>query len=117
MSLTITDGAGYWEVTASRDRLEALGSALEAFELTFAVEASYQEVETTEHLTGHQWSLIQNATDLGYDDTPRQCTQDELVEASGLRRLTCSKTLHRAESWIIYWFVETEGSTGHQVDS
>ncbi len=108
LPLSIRAGEGYWEVTASRDRLSDLGSQLETFGLRFSVESIYQEVETAEVLSDNQWALIQMALQMGYYDVPRACTQYELAEESGLARSTCSETLHRAESKIIQQFAETE---------
>ena len=108
LPLTIQEGEGTWEVTTSRERLAALGSHLEAFGLTFSIQSIYQEVGTTELLSQPQWELIETAFEMGYYDTPRQCTQYELAEACGMARSTCSETLHRAESAIIDWFVSSE---------
>lgn len=108
LPLTLQSGRGSWEITASRDRLAQLGSALELFGLTFSVESIYQEVGVDQLLTDDQWDLLETAIEMGYYDTPRSCTQYELAETVGVARSTCSEMLHRAESEIITRFVAEE---------
>lgn len=108
LPLTLQNGRGTWEVTASPDRLSELGSALELFGLTFSVESIYQEVGVDRLLTEDQWNLLETAIEMGYYDTPRACTQYELADAVGVARSTCSEMLHRAESQIISRFVADE---------
>ena len=116
LPLMIQAGEGFWEVTATRDRLADLGSQLETFGLRFSVESIYQEVETSEVLSDKQWELIQTALEMGYYDIPRTCTQYEIAEESSLARSTCSETLHRAESRIIKRFIKSEAPASQRAD-
>lgn len=111
MPFTIQDGNVVWEVTASRDRLSKLGEHLEELGIPFTVDSIYEEVESEELLTDHQWEVLKTATELGYYDTPRRCTQEELAETLGVAKSTCSETLHRAEERVIKQFIERREDT------
>lgn len=107
MPFCVQNGEIVWEVTASRDRLSMLGENLDRLGVPFTVDSIYQEIESEQLLTDHQWEVLRIATEHGYYDTPRECTQEELAEALGVAKSTCSETLHRAEERIIKRFLET----------
>jgi predicted DNA binding protein len=107
MPFTIRNGNVVWEVTTSRERLSKLGEHLEELGIPFTVDSIYQEVESEQVLTDHQWELLRTAAEHGYYDTPRDCTQEELAEALGIAKSTCSETLHRAEERVIKRFIES----------
>ncbi len=116
MPFSIEDGEVVWEVTASRSRLSMLGERLDELGIPFRVESIYQEVETEKLLTDHQLEVLRTAAEHGYYDTPRECTQEELAEALGVAKSTCSETLHRAEERIIKRFLETYDGTNTESD-
>jgi hypothetical protein len=96
-------------VTATRDRLSALGDQLRELGLEFDVESVTQRVETDRLLTDRQATLVETAVEAGYYDTPRSCTLTDLAERAGIAKSTASETLHRAEGKIVKQFV---GDTG-----
>lgn len=102
----IRDGQAHWTVSATHDRLSALGQELRALNIDFEVESIYQQKETAQTLTDRQESLLEAAVEEGYYDTPRTCTLTELAETVDIAKSTASETLHRAESKIIKEFVE-----------
>jgi predicted DNA binding protein len=102
----VHDGTATWELTASADRLSALGDQLDAFGIEFTVEYVRQHVEERRPLTDRQRGLVVAAVEHGYYDTPRDCTLTELAEAVGIAKSTCSETLHRAEEAIVKRYVE-----------
>ena len=104
MPFDIVNGKAVWEVTTSQDRLSELGEQLDAFDIRFTVEQIRYQLQTEELLTERQRSLVDRAIEMGYYDTPRQCTLTELAEAADLAKSTCSETLHRAEGKIIKEF-------------
>ncbi|MFB6132834.1 MAG: helix-turn-helix domain-containing protein [Halanaeroarchaeum sp.] len=108
MPFDLIEGKAVWEVTTSQDRLSELGDQLDAFGIQFTVEAIRYQLQTDQLLTERQRSLVERAYELGYYDTPRECTLTELAEDVGLAKSTCSETLHRAEGKIVGEFV-TEG--------
>jgi len=101
----IRDGTATLEVTASQERLSALGRQLEAFGLRFSVEYVRQTLESDPLLTDTQQTLLAAAVERGYYDTPRQCTLTQLAEAVGIAKSTASETLHRAEEQVVKQFV------------
>ena len=105
LPVEIRDGVAAIEVTASRDRLSALGEQLEAFGLDFEVEYVRQRVDSSKLLTERQQELIVEAVERGYYDTPRECSVTELADELGVAKSTCSETLHRAEERIAKQFV------------
>lgn len=109
MPFDLQGGKAVWDVTTSQDRLSELGDQLDAFGIQFTVEAVRDHLPTDHLLTDGQRSLVERALDLGYYDTPRECTLTELADDVGLAKSTCSETLHRAEGKIIQEFVGEEG--------
>ena len=108
MPFDIVEGKATWEVTAPQDRISALGEQLEMFGIEFAVEHVHQHLAVEQFLTDRQRRLIEAAIELGYYDTPRECSLTELADELGIAKSTCSETLHRAEGKIIKQFVAEE---------
>lgn len=105
---TINDGEAVWELTAAREQLSALAGELAATGITYTVESVRPESDVQSLLSDRQATLITEAVNRGYYDTPRACTLTELADAVGIAKSTCSETLHRAEEAIIKEFVETQ---------
>ncbi|MFB6302075.1 MAG: helix-turn-helix domain-containing protein [Haloferacaceae archaeon] len=103
--VTIVDGAASLEVTAPRDRLSTLADQLDAVGMPFEVKYVRQTVDPGELLTEGQREILTRAVDLGYYDTPRECTLTELADALGVAKSTASERLHRAEEKAIKTFV------------
>jgi hypothetical protein len=97
----IRDGRAVVDVVGKLSRLTEFGLRLDSLDIGFVRE----DTETDEQLTGKQYSLVVTAVELGYYDTPRECSLTELAEAVGLAKSTVSETLHRAEGKIIKSFV------------
>ncbi|AXG10812.1 helix-turn-helix domain-containing protein [Haloplanus rubicundus] len=105
LPLTIRDGKAVIELTASRDRLSEFGRQLEAFGMSYTLNRVYDAVDTPTLLTDQQRRLLVTAAELGYYDTPRECTLTELAEEVDLAKSTASVTLHRAEETVVKEFV------------
>jgi hypothetical protein len=105
LPLTIRDGKAVIELTASRDRLSEFGRQLEAFGMSYTLNRVYDAVDTPTLLTDQQRRLLVTAVELGYYDTPRECTLTELAEKVDLAKSTASVTLHRAEETVVKEFV------------
>ena len=105
LPLTIRDGKAVIELTASRDRLSEFGRQLEAFGMSYTLNRVYDAVDTPTLLTDQQRRLLVTAVELGYYDTPRECTLTELAEELDLAKSTASVTLHRAEETVVKEFV------------
>lgn len=105
LPLTIRNGRALIELTASRDRLSEFGDQLETFGMSYTLNQVYDAVEGSDLLTEQQRELLVTAVELGYYDTPRECTLTELADEMGLAKSTASVTLHRAEEAVIKEFV------------
>jgi hypothetical protein len=105
LPLTIRDGKAVIELTASRDRLSEFGRQLEAFGMSYTLNRVYDAVDTPTLLTDQQRRLLVTAVEVGYYDTPRECTLTELAEELDLAKSTASVTLHRAEETVVKEFV------------
>ncbi|PSP54994.1 helix-turn-helix domain-containing protein [Halobacteriales archaeon QS_1_67_19] len=105
LPITIQDGEASVELTASRDRLSAFTSQLEAFGMQFDVEYVREMVNSENLLTDRQRELLETAVENGYYDTPRGCSLTDLAEEVGVAKSTASETLHRVEEKIIKEYV------------
>jgi len=105
LPLTIRDGEAVIELTASRDRLSEFGRQLEMFGMSYTLNRVYDATDTPDLLTDQQRRLLVTAVEMGYYDTPRECTLTELAEEVGLAKSTTSVTLHRAEETVVKEFV------------
>lgn len=105
LPMEIRDGEAAMEITASSDRISALGRQLDAFGLRYDLERIYRSPDPPDLLTERQRDLLVAAIDRGYYDTPRECTLTELAEATGRAKSTVSETLHRAEGKVLKEFV------------
>ena len=105
LPMEIRDGEAAMEITASSDRISALGGQLDAFGLRYDLERIYRSPNPPDLLTERQRDLLTEAIDRGYYDTPRRCTLTELAEATGTAKSTVSEILHRAEGKVLKEFV------------
>ena len=105
LPLTIRDGEALVELTASRDRLSEFGTQLETFGMSYTLNQVYDATEQPELLTDQQRELLVTAVELGYYDTPRECTLTELADEMELAKSTASVTLHRAEEAVVKEYV------------
>lgn len=101
----IVNGEAAWEVTASHERLSALGEALDVVGVDFQIERFRQDLERQSLLTDHQRDLVRAAVEAGYYDTPRETTLTELADELDMAKSSLSETLHRAEERIVKEFV------------
>jgi len=106
MPFDIVDGAATWEVTAPHERLSRLGEQLDEFGVPFSLESIRQRIDDRSLLTDRQETVLLTAVELGYYDTPRECTLTELADHLGVAKSTCSETLHRAEETVVKRFAE-----------
>ncbi|WP_323676004.1 helix-turn-helix domain-containing protein [Halorubellus sp. PRR65] len=107
MPFDIQDGQATWALTTTRETLSGLVKQLDMLGIPFEVEEIHESIDATESpLTDRQWTLVEEAVDEGYYDTPRGTTLTELADSVGIAKSTCSETLHRAEERIVKHFVE-----------
>lgn len=110
MPVEIEDGNATIDVTGAHDRLSELGRQLEQLGFDFEVRFIQERRQPSQLLTETQRELLFTAVDLGYYDTPRECSLTELADHVGLAKSTASETLHRAEEMIIKEFIRKNPS-------
>lgn len=97
----LSDGSVAWVVTAPSETLSDLYSQLDYFDISYSIEYVHYGIEHKQLLTDVQQNLIEQAVDMGYYETPRQCSLTDVAEQTGRSKSTASGILHRAESRII----------------
>jgi len=97
----IRDGEATLDVTASHERLSALGEQLETFGMAYTVEHVYDSFDPETLLTDRQRRVLIAAVERGYYDTPRTCTLTDLASELNVAKSTLSEVLHRAEGTVL----------------
>lgn len=108
MPFEIADGEVHWDLTTTRTRLSTLASELEQSDLGYMVEHIWDSAQFDRILTERQQEVVETALELGYYDSPRTATQEDLAETLDMAKSTCSETLHRAEERIVKQFRDGE---------
>jgi hypothetical protein len=101
MPFELCDGTAVWEVKTSSDRLSELSEQLDFFGISFTIDYLQYDVTEKKLLTESQEQTVAKAIEMGYYDTPRECSLTELATELGRAKSTVSETLHRAEEKII----------------
>lgn len=107
MPVEISGATAAVQVTGPHDRLSAFAENLVERGMEYEIEYVQRRQEPSELLTDTQRELLLAAVDIGYYDTPRGCTQEELAAELGVAKSTCSGVLHRAEEAIVKNFVDS----------
>jgi len=105
MPVRIRNGEATIDVSGAHDRLSTFGAQLEGMGLGFRIRYIRERSRPSQLLTETQQELLVTAVEMGYYDTPRECSLTELAEAVGIAKSTASETLHRAEGAVIKEFV------------
>jgi len=105
----ISDGDATVDVIGLPGRISALGQVLDARSIAYRIAFLSEDVSIRTRLTQKQRTLVLEAIDRGYYDTPRTCSLTELAEAMGLAKSTISETLHRAEEVLVKEGLRTPG--------
>lgn len=103
--LIVEDGEMEFDVTATRDQFETMGTALDAsgyeYELLSVVERRNSETLLTER----QHECLTVAFREGYFEVPRGCTLEEVAQVIGVDTSTASETIRRGTARILEWFL------------
>ena len=105
LPIEIRDGTVTIEFTATRDRLSELADRLERHGISYEVDFVTEQMTRDSVLSEKQQSLLLEAVERGYYDTPRECTLTDLAQALEMSKSTVSERLHRIEGSIIKQFV------------
>jgi predicted DNA binding protein len=107
----VRDGRAHLAVTAPRDRIAALGEALDDLGLAYSLDRLYASVDDATPLTDRQREALLAALEHGYYDTPRETTLSALAGELGVAKSTLSERLHRAEEAVVRTFVDSRLET------
>jgi predicted DNA binding protein len=116
LPVEIQNGQARLELTASRDRIAALGEAFDDLGVTYSLDRLYESVEAAAPLTEKQRETLLAALEQGYYDTPRDTTLSELADELGMANSTLSELLHRAEESVVKAFVADRLETDLDVE-
>lgn len=101
LPIDIRDGEVVLEMVTPHERLSELGEQFDALGLRYTVEHVRQLSESADLLSERQRDLLETAVELGYYDTPRECTLTELADELGIAKSTASERLHRVEGAVV----------------
>ena len=105
LPIDIRKGAVTVEFTATRQRLSELADRFDRHDISFDVDYVSEQLNRESVLSEKQQSLLQEAVERGYYDTPRECTLTDLAQELEMSKSTVSERLHRIEGAIIKQFV------------
>jgi Predicted DNA binding protein len=105
LPLQANDGEATVNITGTHSRVSEFSSQLAADNVDFQIRYIRERLHTEQLLSSKQYELVQTAVELGYYDTPRNCTLTELAAKVDIAKSTCSEILHRAEESIIKDFI------------
>jgi predicted DNA binding protein len=116
LPVEIQNGQARLELTASRDRIAALGESFDDLGVTYSLDRLYESVEAAAPLTEKQRETLLAALEQGYYDTPRDTTLSELADELEMANSTLSELLHRAEESVVKAFVADRLETDLDVE-
>ncbi len=113
--VVVTDGRFEFDLTATREQFEAVGTALDEsafdYDLLSVVETGDETDDRTERgggstghgdpLTDRQRECLDAALREGYFEVPRECTLADLAETLDIDKSTASEILRRGERRIL----------------
>jgi len=106
----IRDGMLVFTTTTTPDRLSRLGGIFRDLGIPHEVTTITDSMDAASGLTGRQRQIVRRAIDMGYYDTPRECTLSDLAADLGVATSTASRLLHRAEGQVMKRFAESTTS-------
>ena len=103
--IELSDGQALIDILGTHGRIERFGRQLTKADLTFEILSLRRNREREHVLTQRQKEFVHAAVDLGYYETPRQCSLTEVATEMDVAKSTCSSILHRAEQAIVECFL------------
>lgn len=103
--VVVRDGAMEFDVTATRERFEAVGDALDAGGFEYELLSVTGDADPAGLLTDRQRECLAAALREGYYEVPRECTLADLAATLGVDKSTASETLRRGEARVLKRFL------------
>lgn len=103
--IELFDGHALIDILGTHESIERFGRQLTEADLTFDILSLHRNREREHVLTQRQREFVHAAVDLGYYETPRQCSLTEVATEMDVAKSTCCSILHRAEQAIVECFL------------
>lgn len=103
--ITVEDGTLEFDLTATREQFEAVGTALDASEFEYDLLSVVETGDEDGVLTDRQRECLDVALREGYFEVPRECTLADVATAVGIDKSTASEILRRGERRILERFL------------
>lgn len=103
--ITVEDGTLEFDLTATREQFETVGTALDASEFEYDLLSVVETGDEDGVLTDRQRECLDVALREGYFEVPRECTLADVATAVGIDKSTASGILRRGERRILERFL------------
>jgi len=103
--LVVEDGEMEFDVTATREQFETMGTALDASGYEYELLSVREGRNPETLLTERQRECLTIAFREGYFEVPRRCTLTDVADAIGVDKSTASETIRRGSARVIEWFL------------
>jgi predicted DNA binding protein len=103
--IVVEDGEIEFDLTATQDRFDAFGAALDETGLQYDLLTLVHTDEEDGVLTDRQREYLTVAHRRGYFDVPRECTLAELADALGVDKSSASETIRRGAGRVVERFI------------
>jgi len=103
--MIVEHGEMEFDVTATRDQFEDLGSALDESGIGYELLSVVHTDDRQGLLTERQRECLTEAHQRGYFEVPRECNLTELGAALGIDKSTASETIRRATDRVVAQFL------------
>ena len=103
--VTVEDGAMEFDVTATREQFDALGTGLDDSDYDYELLSVVEDRDPETLLTARQREVLSVALRRGYFEVPRDCRLADVADAVGVDKSTASETIRRGSGRILEWFL------------
>jgi hypothetical protein len=103
--VVVEDGHFEFDLTATREQFEAVGTALDEREFDYDLLSVVETRDANAVLTDRQRECLDVALRQGYFEVPRECSLAEVAAAVGIDKSTASEILRRGESRVLKQFL------------
>jgi predicted DNA binding protein len=103
--LTVENGWMEFDVTASREQFETIGTRLDGSERDYELLSVVEGRDPENLLTDRQRECLTIALRQGYFEVPRGCTLAGVAERMGIDKSTASETIRRGSARVLKWFL------------
>lgn len=107
--VVVENGRMEFDVSATRDRFERFGDALDAADVDYDLLSVVGTADGDAVLTDRQRECLRVALREGYFRVPRECTLEDVATALDVDTSTASETIRRGAARVLEWFLVGPG--------